>query len=481
MAFQCDDPVSCAGKQVSIGSTAIASNPASGISSYASIPLTFDATSKTSFTFNYPDVGKINLTARYALGGGSYMQGNSNLFVVKPYGFAFSNIKRTADNFANPVASNASGALFIKAGNPFSATVTSITSSGAATPNFGNEVSPEGVILNHNLVAPDAAAGGSIGTFNGTLAVTGDLFSNGSAQLTDLAWDDVGIISITATIFDGDYLSAGDITSTSGNIGRFVPDHFVTSVTPACSSATPFTYSGQHADVIVSAMDANEDVTANYDFSTGFSKTITLSDAGSTTGFSLNTLTVDMTAGIGTDADVVYTFASKSTPPTTLAIRAIDSDAISSQGFTEDAELVYSGRLSLQNAQGSELLDLSMPLEAQYWMGSYFVTNTDDSCSQIPVPTLGSGLTFGGNLTAAMTALSLNGVSSGMGSLIQGLGNLIWTKPGANNTGYVDMTISSPNWLKFNWNGAGDTNPSARATFGVYSGNTKIIYMREVY
>jgi MSHA biogenesis protein MshQ len=80
-----------------------------------------------------------------------------------------------------------------------------------------------------------------------------------------------------------------------------------------------------------------------------------------------------------------------------------------------------------------------------------------------------------------MTALSLNGVSSGMGSLIQGLGNLIWTKPGANNTGYVDMTISSPNWLKFNWNGAGDTNPSARATFGVYSGNTKIIYMREVY
>ena len=87
------------------------------------------------------------------------MQGNSNVFVVKPYGFAFSNIKRTADNFANPAASSASGALFIKAGNPFSATVSAINSSGAITPNFGNESSPEVGILNHNLVAPDAAAG----------------------------------------------------------------------------------------------------------------------------------------------------------------------------------------------------------------------------------------------------------------------------------------------------------------------------------
>lgn len=481
LAFQCDDPGSCAGQQVSINSTAIAGNLSSGVSSYTSVLLTFDTLSKTSFTINYPDVGKINLAARYALGGGSYMQGNSNVFVVKPYGFAFTNIKRMVDNFANPAASNATGGVFVKAGNPFSATVSAINSSGAITPNFGKESSPEGVILNNNLVAPDPAAGGNIGTLDGTLAVTGDLFSNGSAQLDDLTWDDVGIISFTANILDKDYMGAGNVSSTSANIGRFTPDHFSTAVAPACSSATPFTYSGQHADITVSALDANEDVTANYDFTAGFAKTITLSDAGSTTGFSLNTLTVDMTAGIGTDADVVYTFASKSTPPTTLAIRAIDTDAISSQGFTEDTELVYSGRLSLQNAQGSELLDLSMPLEAQYWMGSYYVKNTDDSCSQLPVPTVGNGLTFGGNLTAAMTALSLNGVSSGMSSLLQGLGNLIWTKPGANNTGYVDIVITSPDWLKFNWNGTGDTNPTARATFGIYKGNPKIIYMREVY
>ena len=481
LAFQCDDPASCAGQQVSINGTAIASNPASGVSTYTATVLTFDSTSKASFTLNYADVGKINLVARYALGGGSYMQGNSNVFVVRPYGFAFSNIKRTADNFANPGASNAGGALFIKAGNPFSATVNSITSSGAATPNFGKESSPEGVILNHNLVAPDLASGGSVGTFDGSLALTGNLFSSGGAQISDLRWDDVGIISLTANILDGDYLGAGNVSSTSGNIGRFTPDHFATAVTPACSSATPFTYSGQHADITVSAMDFQNDVTANYDTNKGFAKTITFSDAGNTNGFSLNTLNAGMSAGIGTDTDVVYTFASKSTSPTTLNIRAIDSDGISSQGFTEDTELVYSGRLSLQNASGSELLDLHMALEAQYWAGSYYVINTNDSCTQISVPVSGNGLTFAGNLTVAMTTLSLNGISSGMGSTLLGNGNPVWTKPGANNTGYVDMIISSPNWLKFDWNGTGDTNPFARATFGIYKGNDKIIYMREVY
>jgi MSHA biogenesis protein MshQ len=480
-AFQCDDPSTCAGKQATINSTLIASNPASGISAYTSSMLTFDSSSKASFTVNYPDVGKINLVARYALGGNNYMQGNSNVFVVKPFGFAFNAIKRTADNFANPAASNAGGGIFIKASNPFSTTVTSIASSGAATPNFGKESTPEGIILTNNLVAPNLNNGGNIGALDGTLAVTGDLLTSGSAQLTDLLWDEVGIITLTATILDGDYLGTGNISSTSGNIGRFTPDHFVTTVTPACSSATPFTYSGQHADVTITALDALDDQTSNYDAALGYAKIITLSDAGNTSGFSLNTLTTGMQTGVGTDADIIYTFPVKSTAPTPLTLRAVDSDGVSSHGFTEDSELIYSGRLSLQNAYGSELLDLPMSLEAQYWTGSDYSVNSDDSCTQVTVPAVGSSLTFGGSLTDAMTTLTIDGINSGLSTLSLGISNLLWTKPGANNTGYVDMSISSPSWLKFNWNGTGDTNPSARATFGIYKGNKKIIYLREVY
>ncbi len=79
------------------------------------------------------------------------MLGNSNTFVVKPAGFSFSNISRTSDSFANPSASSATGTVFIKAGNDFSTTLSAITSSGSVTPNFGNESTPEGALLDFNL------------------------------------------------------------------------------------------------------------------------------------------------------------------------------------------------------------------------------------------------------------------------------------------------------------------------------------------
>jgi MSHA biogenesis protein MshQ len=488
MAFQCIDPGTCAGMQVSVNATPIAINPATGVSVYTSVSLSFDTASKTSFTLNYPDVGKITLAARYALGGGSYMQGNSNLFIVKPWGFAFSNIKRTVDNFANPAASTASGTVFIKAGNPFSSTVTSITSSNTATPNFGKESSPEGIVLSHNLVAPNTASGGTIGILGGSLLASGSQFTNGATQITDLSWDDVGIISLTANIDDGDYMGVGDVSSTSANVGRFTPDHFSTAVTPACSSATPFTYSGQHADVTISALDASEDITANYDYSLGFSKTVTLSDAGNVTGFTLNTLGVDLSGGIGTDADVIYTFSSKLTAPKTLNIRATDTDGVSSQGFSEDTDLIYSGRLDLQNAYGSELMDLPVSLSAQYWNGSSFVLNSNDSCTAVSAPASGAGLTFysevannvsGNHLSAAETTATV----SATGALVAGDAQLIFSAPGALNDGYVDISIPAPSWLKFDWNStaAGDENPSGRATFGIYKGNSKLIYIREVY
>ena len=318
----------------------------------------------------------------------------------------------------------------------------------------------------------------------GSLLASGSQFASGATQITDLNWDDVGIISLTANIADGDYMGVGNVSSTSGNIGRFTPDHFSTTVTPACSSATPFTYSGQHADVTISALDASEDITVNYDYSYGFAKTVTLSNAGDATGFTFNTLDVGWLGGVGMDADVVYKFPSKSTAPTTLNIRARDDDGVSSQGFSEDTDLIYSGRLSLQNASGSELLDLPMYLEAQYWTGSAFALNSDDSCTTISAPASGAGLTFypegaANHLSAAETTATV----SATGILLAGDAQLKFSAPGAGNNGYLDLNIQAPNWLKFDSNAAtaGDENPSARATFGIYKGNDNQIYLREVY
>ncbi len=42
----------------------------------------------------------------------------------------------------------------------------------------------------------------------------------------------------------------------------------------------------------------------------------------------------------------------------------------------------------LQNAYGSELLDLAMPLRAEYFDSGSFVFNGDDSCTGLPLSQL---------------------------------------------------------------------------------------------
>lgn len=486
-AAVCNDPATCAGKQVAINGTAIAGNPAGGSLSYTDVPLNFKSNATASFILNYSDVGKINLAVRYPLGGGGNMTGNSNSFVVKPFGFTLSPVRRTADNFVNPGASGANGGVFMKAGDAFTTTVTAIAGDGSATPNFGNESVAEGVVLSQNLVAPAPANGGSAGNLDGTLLIDGSLFSNGAATVTDLSWNDAGIITLTAAIADGDYLAAGNANSTSANIGRFIPHHFTTEVTPACSSGTAFTYSGQHADVTVSAFNAGGGVTQNYDYGLGFAKSISLSNAGNPTGFSNSSLTPAMTTGSGTDTSVIYTFAAKQTTPTTLTLRAVDSDGVSSSGFSEGSSPTYSGRLYMGNAYGTELLNLPMSLLAQYYDGSRWVQNPDDSCTAINLaPTVNAApasYSYGNlMLSNATQSFAVTATVPSLTSpLASGNAALQMSSPGMGHSGSLDLTVTAPNWLQYDWNGDGayTDNPTARIVFGIYKNN--IIDLRENY
>jgi MSHA biogenesis protein MshQ len=171
-----------------------------------------------------------------------------------------------------------------------------------------------------------------------------------------------------------------------------------------------------------------------------------------------------------------------------LNIRATDTDGVSSQGFSEDTDLIFSGRLDLQNAYGSELMDLPVSLTAQYWNGSSFVLNSNDSCTPLSAPVSGAGLTFYSEVAANAQGNHLShdettATVSATGTLVAGDAQLKFSAPGAANDGYVDISIPAPSWLKFDWNSttAGDESPSGRATFGVYKGNSKLIYIREVY
>jgi MSHA biogenesis protein MshQ len=156
------------------------------------------------------------------------------------------------------------------------------------------------------------------------------------------------------------------------------------------------------------------------------------------------------------------------------------------------------GRLRLSNAHGSELLDLPVPMEAQYWNGTLFTTNTLDSCTTIALGNIALS-TFQSNLAACETAVSISGM------LNAGKANLKMLKPGAGNSGSVDLTVNlgsavlgstcltvggatsadvpaNRTYLQGKWSGTGyDKNPSSRATFGVYKNANEFIYMREMY
>jgi MSHA biogenesis protein MshQ len=157
------------------------------------------------------------------------------------------------------------------------------------------------------------------------------------------------------------------------------------------------------------------------------------------------------------------------------------------------------GRLRLQNAIGSHLLALPVPMETQYWTTNGFITNTDDSCTSITAANIGLGRATSGIALAATTA------SVPAGSFVAGRKTLTLSKPSA--TGAVDLvvnlgsttTVDSNNtclswvttpaptganlaYLRGKWCGANaDRYPTARATFGLYKGPDHFIYQRENY
>lgn len=519
MASQCINPTTCAGRQVSINGTAIANNPAAGIASYTPVTLNFGANSTATFSLNYSDVGNMSLSARYALGGSDYMSGTSNTFVVKPFGFSVTNIRTTAGAVPNPGAADANGAVFIKAGDPFTATVTAIAQGGAATPNFGRETVPEGVLLANNLVAP---GGGANPALTGS-PIGGGSFVGGIATPTNLAWDEVGIITLSPQVADGNYLGAGNVVgTTTGNVGRFYPHHFVASGTLAnradlaCAPASTFTYMGEPMALALTlvAQNAGNATTTNYASAGGFAKLDPVTAAWTTLGAngSMGLGAVDGTnylsarlalsgaasgswvAGTGSlNANVVLNRGASPDGPfenLQLGVAPQDADGVTllpgaldlnaDTGVGNERKLVGTtraryGRLRLSNAHGSERLALNVPLRAEYFGGAAFVTNAADNCTAF---TLATDLTLGNyqrNLNAGETAPSPASLA-----LAAGASAITLSAPGIGNSGSVDLTLAVPNWLQFNWTGA-VANPTARATFGVYRNANEVIYLREAY
>jgi hypothetical protein len=558
LAYQCNNPTTCiAGQTLTVTNnsitTAIASNPNSGVSSYTAVPLKFStANAEAPIVLTYSDAGQITLYARYNIplangaGSGNLMNGSSQ-FVVQPYTLALSTIRCTtygtgtcspalASPGNNPGAASAAGAAFLPAGQPFSVTVTAQNYGGVPTPNFGRETTPATVTLTAALAAP---SGGDAPALDNASAF--GAFSAGAATGTTFDWPEVGIITLTPAV--ANYLGSGALTGTaSGNVGRFYPNSFaVTRNTPVFGTgcaAGSFSYLGQPLTYTVApvatltALALRGTTTRNYTAEfmkisngtlngrtytpTPSSPSLNIAGLPATTAdpvvADLGTGQVTLTFNSGTG--LLFNRGSAIAPfnaEIALSFNVIDADGVGvasvdggaasnpvnfggSTGISfSTGAAQYYGRLALRDSVGSELLDLPMPLTAQYYLNTAvgFTTNTADSCTTAPALSFGG---YQGNLSAGKTCVRDTGNpgASRMGcaapaaagsqyhpTAVNGNFNLNLAAPGAGNNGALSVTATAPAWLQYSWGAS--VNPVGIGTFGEFPAPASRVHLREVY
>jgi MSHA biogenesis protein MshQ len=331
----------------------------------------------------------------------------------------------------------------------------------------------------------------------------------------------------------------------SERIGRFVPHRFnvalnAPTLTPGCS-AGGFTYQGQPfsygtAPVITAtAVAVGGSTTLNYAFDGGTAATNWFKIRNATTaamnktysslsGNALNTagiaspdpaianvgggnatLSFNSGTGLSFNRTLVGPFAAG----VQLAINVVDSDGVTTAtsptvfgsaggiAFVPLGDSIRYGRVRIATALGSERVDLPVRMLAEQYSGSAagFVTNTSDTCST-NVTLAFSGYTE--NLAAGETCVRDSGSpgASGVGCAAPAALGIRFTEPpaagdfrlrlaapGAGNTGSVLIDGAVPAWLRFDWNTAlgGEENPTGQATFGLFGGESRQIYLREVY
>jgi uncharacterized repeat protein (TIGR01451 family) len=432
---------------------------------------------------------------------------------------------RTLNNTILATQGSATGSPPIhKAGQPFTVTSTALNAVGVTTASYAS--TPASILS----VCGGTACTASFGAFT----FGAGSFASGVLVSETAAYNEVGAFNLTLQDTSFTSVDGADTPATCSNapdpqghygryvcgttpVGRFVPDHFDVAVysngaMAAGCAAGAFTYTGQAMGygtvpiLTIKPMNAatGGSVTQNYrgDFqkllASGISIVAPTEDAvqKGADGLTKTQLSASMSTGmLVNDGSGILTYTLKANDTYTytrdinalmepyitnipLVVSAVSDGEVSAAGTLPTlspagVSLRY-GRLYLQNAYGSELLALPVPLTAEYWNGNSWVTNAADSCTALTTPVSGNGLELNLANSGATTA-TLNS------PLTSGVANLSLSAPGVTHTGYVDITIDSPAWLDFKWDGVNDSNPTSRATFGIYKGNSKFIYIRELY
>lgn len=506
-----------------------------------------------SFNLDTTDVGKYILNIR-----DGDRRGSSDSITTRPFGFAFTTIENAGATLTNPRGTATAGNGFVAAEENFSASVgaylwqsaddNNVTGGDGIPDNADNDLTNNGLTPAYNWDTALSAilhtpAAGTLGNVSPATVLMGT-FSGGQSIVTNMNYDEVGSIILQADASNFLNSSGVDITGTSrfdnstgasaGVVGRFYPDHFTlasSNVTASCITGTvPFTYMNEPALDIsynLEARGASNGLTTNYDAGGYTTGTITLraedSNDGIDLGARLNNASSNWANGAYAISTLAADFSRDVAPDGPYSSLQLGLDVTTEQDNRDIAGLdmnpatnddctdmmtppctsksfattdVRFGQLRLNNAFGSELVDITMAVSALQFNSaptvSAFVTNTDDNCTALtdapPIPPDWGDI----NLSNYQGRLVQNDTTPSISAMVGGQATLTLTAPLINNEGSVLVTLDAPPYLEFNWDGIdqpilmpdGDLNdddPSATATFGIYRGNDSTIYFRELY
>lgn len=420
---------------------------------------------------------------------------SSDVFAIRPLSFP---VVSAAVGTTSLVASSngATASTMVKAGSNFTLSVTASPSSnyrGTASITAANVSDAVGVVSPAPLSCSFAAADSS-GTSSGTcqygevgyFSLATDAVVDSTFTTLDQTHSDC-VAGSTSNVLNssGQYgCNIGSPTATSW--GRFIPDHFDTAI--SANACGIFTYSGQFFPATVSAKNLGGAVTTNY--AGAYAKTGTFSDANSAVGaFSPAVLApADFVSGVAnwsTVPKLSFTYSTKTSGPSTLKLRVVDTDGVTSAAGSEGTTPLRSGLLKLVTAYGSELLPLTVAMETRYWNGSGFILNTDDSCTSLAASNI-SAVLVPGSSGPALSAPAVTGISKGRGSLVYPTPKVratyrICADISSDPTCVATTSASALSYLTGRWDGSVnyDRDPSARAAFGLNRG--AYLYYRESY
>ncbi|WP_423897061.1 DUF6701 domain-containing protein [Candidatus Pelagadaptatus aseana] len=526
LAAECIDPIACRGEQVSLinngNNYTVATND--GAPGYTNdLDILFGVDSKAAFTLNYPDVGLIQLHARHDIllengsDSGVDILGSSDSFVVRPADLVITSIPGN-------LGTEAIGTGFQAAGTDFTVQVEARNALGNRTPNFGREVSPESVSLTFDSLSyPSPGDNGSL--FGGTFTLT---TTDGLLEATDVNWSEVGTFTAYPVIADGNYLGAGDVTgATSGNIGRFYPDYFsldTSALGDTCGSFSYLSQPGMDVSFTITANRFGGGQVNNYynDTAPGFAvatveQVAEQNNNGADLSARLSVSPANWVNGqyiVNDTSALLVRDAGLEAPLDGLSLGLKITDTLDSRDFDSldmnaatsgDCTLVPDcdaralsgtlnlrfGRLFTKDVHGPESSPLPLILRAEYWNGSGWQLNSDDSCSSFPranIDFAGTAIVNDSDLPVGVGSGTATGsflnLSATVMTLVAGDAGLVFSAPGSGNTGSFPVAVdtSSMPWFQFDWDQDGshdDDLPDATVSFGSYRGHDRVIYWQE--